>query len=285
MKKLLTAVALAAVCIAASAQGRINTKRFRIKDFPEKVTKIVIAGQDIMQSALSQEALDRWSVSAYELCTPEEFEALKTSSDYYFLLLTDGINRGGISSGLCYLTLVKGGPEASKGIGAMTEVVSLPVCSSTDADGREITFMGALVEIVQEYALKAIESEYNSYVGLCIFNRINLRKDGWHKIIHFSEDDFDPAFSESDRKKYTGQSVVIEPGADVDDIFTAGTADALVSYVVAPERAGGDACVYKMLIEAGTGKLFYFHKEKIRPGRTHGFNEADLKRINRLRKG
>lgn len=280
MKRILLAMALIAVCIAASAQGRITTKRYRIKDFREKVTKIVIPGDDITQSTLSQEVLDRWTVSAYELCTPEEFDALKTSQDYYFLLLTDGINRNGISSGITYLTLVKGGPEATKGIGSMTEIVTLPVCSSFASDGRELLYMGAFVEIVQEYALKAIESEYNAYVGLSIFNRINLRGNGSLKIIHIDEADIDPALPEAKWSKYTGFGFEID--ADADDIFQSGTHNALVSYVVAPARVSGKAWAYKMLIEAGTGKLYYYHKERIRPGSSYGFNENDFKRIKRL---
>ena len=282
MKRLLLAVALIAACIGASAQGRITTKRFRIQDFREKVVKIVITGDDIIESTLSQEALDRWRVSAYELCTPEEFDALKTSQDYYFLLLTDGINRNGMSTGITYLTLVKGGPEASKGIGSMTEVVTLPVCSAEASDGRELIYMGAFVEIVQEYALKALESEFNAYAGLSIFNKINLRADGYRKIVHIGQDDIDPSLPEAKWRTYSTSSLVFE--ADADDIFSALTPDALASYVVAPARVSGTAYVYKMLIEAGTGKLYYYYKEKIRTGKTYGFNENDLKRIKRLRK-
>lgn len=281
MKRLLLAVALIAVCIGASAQGHFNTKRYKIKDFREKVTKIVVLGNDITQTTLSQEVLDRWTISAFELCTKEEFEATKTSADYYFLLLTDGISRNGISAGVSYLTLVKGGPEASKGIGSMTEVVSLPVCSSASSDGRELTFMGAFVEIIQEYTLKAIESEYNAYMGLTIFNKLNLGKEGSRKIVHIGEDDIDPALDEAKWRKHTGPRLVVED--DADEVFSAGTPDALVSYVVAPARVSGKAYAYKMLIEAGTGRLFYYHKEKIRAGRTYGFNEVDFNNIKRLR--
>jgi hypothetical protein len=283
MKRILISILAIVLCVSASAQGHFNTKRYKIKDFREKVTKIVVMGNDITQTTLSQEVLDRWTISAFELCTKEEFEATKTSADYYFLILTDGISRNGISSGITYLTLVKGGPEASKGIGSMTEVVSLPVCSSAASDGCELTFMGAFVEIIQEYTLQAIESEYNAYMGLTIFNKLNLGKNGSRKIVHISEDDIDPALDEAKWRKYAGQKLVFEDGADVDDIFLAGTPDALVSYVVAPARVSGSAWAYKMLIEAGTGKLFYYHKERLRPGRTHGFNELDLKNIKRLR--
>ena len=281
MKRILISILAVALSLSASAQGHFNTKRFKIKDFREKVTKIVISGNDIAQTTLSQEVLDRWTISAFELCTQQEFEANKKSSDYYFLLLTDGINRGGISAGITYLTLVKGGPEASKGIGSMPEVVSLPVCSSASSEGRELAFMGAFVEIIQDYTLRAIESEYNAYMGLTIFNKLNLGKNGSRKIIHISQDDIDPSLAEAKWHKYTGPKLVVEE--DADDIYSDGTPDALVSYVVAPSRVSGKAYAYKMLIEAGTGKLFYYHKERIRAGHTYGFNELDLGSINRLR--
>ena len=271
-----------AICVGAAAQGQIKTKRFLIKDFREKVTKIVIPGTGPVYSALSQEVVDRWSISAFEFCTPAEFESLKTSEDYYFLLFTEGKNKKGISSGVTSLTLVKGGSEASKGVSAMITVVSLPICSATASGGRELTLMGAFVEIIQAYTIKAIESETDAYTGLSIFNRLNMKRDGYAKQIHFSEDDMDPRFTEAKRSKYMGVFLKVEPEADVDDAYTSGSYNTLVSYVVAPAKVSGDAYAYKMLIEAGTGRLYYYNKEKIRPGQPYGFNEKDLKRIKSL---
>lgn len=284
MKKLILAILALSVCIGAAAQGQIKTKRFLIKDFREKVTKIVVPGTGPVYSALSQEVVDRWTISAFEFCTSAEFESLKTSDDYYFLLFTEGKNKGGSSSGITSLTLVKGGSEASKGIGSMTKVVSLPICSASSSGGRELTLMGAFVEIIQAYTLKAIESETDAYSGLAIFNRLNMKRDGYAKQIHFSEDDMDPRFTEAKRSKYMGVFLKVEPESDVDEAYTSGSYNTLVSYVVAPAKVSGDSYAYKMLIEAGTGKLYYFNKEKIRPGQPYGFNEKDLRRIKSLSK-
>lgn len=284
MKKILLAIMALAVCIGASAQGQIKTKRFLIKDFREKVTKIVIPGTGPVYSALSQEVVDRWTISAFEFCTPGEFDKLKTSEDYFFLLFTEGSNSKGISSGVTSLTLVKGGSEASKGVSAMTKVVSMPICSATASGGRELTLMGAFVEIIQAYTLKAIESEKDAYSGLAIFNRLNMNRDGYSKQMLFSEDDMDPRFTEAKRSKYMGVFLKVEPEADVDEAFTSGSYGTLVSYVVAPAKVSGDSYAYKMLIESGTGKLYYFNKEKIRSGQPYGFNENDLKRIKSLSK-
>ena len=285
MKKILLSILALAICIGAAAQGRVSTKRFRIKDFREKVTKIVIPTQDIRHSVLSQEVLDRWHISAFELCNADEFESLKTSPDYYFLLYTEGVNKYGRSDGITYLTLVKGGPEASKGLGAMTEVVAVPVSAAgTMSSGRELAFIGVFVDIIQEYTLKAIESEIDAYSGLCIFNRINMKNDGWKKQIHFSEDDMNSRFTDEARSKYLNAYLSIQPEDEVDNLLTSGTHNVLVSYVVAPAAFSLNSKVFKMLIEPGTCKLYYFREETIKVTESYGFDEKDFKRILKLRK-
>lgn len=286
MKKIiLSIVSLICICTLAMAQGKVSTKKFRIKDFREKVTKIVIPKSDIRHSVLSQEVLDRWSISAFELCNADEFESLKTSADYYFLLYTEGVDKYGRKDGITYLSLVKGGPEASKGIGAMTKVVSLPVSASgTMSSGRELAFIGVFVDIIQEYTLRAIESEIDAYSGLCIFNRIHMKSDGWRKQIHISEDDMSSAFQENTRKKYVNANLSIEDEDDVDKLLTTGTHNVLVSYVVAPAVISLNSKVYKMLIDPGTCQLYYFRSEKVKTAQNYGFTEKDFKRILKLRK-
>lgn len=286
MKKIfLSIVSLLCICTMAAAQGKLNTKRFKIKDFREKVTKIVVPAQDLRHSVLSQEVLDRWSISAFELCTADEFESLKTSTDYYFLMFTEGVNKYGRSDGITYLTLLKGGPEAAKGINAMTEVVAVPVSASgTVSSGRELAFIGVLVDIVQEYTMKAVNSEFNAYAGLPIFNRLNMKRDGWRKQIRISQDDMSSTFTEAARKKYVNSNLSIEPEADVDNLLTSGTHNTLVSYVVAPAVISVNSKVFKMLVEPGSCKLYYFREEKIKTGESYGFNEKDFKRILKLRK-
>lgn len=282
---LLSIIALVCICSVASAQGRVSTKKFRIKDFREKVTKIVIPKSDIRHSVLSQEVLDRWHISAFELCSADEFESLKTSADYYFLLYTEGLDKYGRSDGITYLSLVKGGPEATKGIGSMTKVVSLPVSATgTMSSGRELAFIGVFVDIIQEYTLRAIESEIDAYSGLCIFNRIHMKNDGWRKQLHISEDDMSSRFTAQTRSKYGNDGFCIEPEDDVDKLITTSTHNVLVSYVVAPAVFSVKSKVYKMLIEPGTCQLYYYRSETIKTAENYGFTEKDFKRILKLRK-
>ena len=74
--------------LMAGAQAQITTKKVKISDFTQKVTKVVLSGNELIDIALQDEVTARWRISPYEFCTLEEFDRIKTNGDYYFLLVT-----------------------------------------------------------------------------------------------------------------------------------------------------------------------------------------------------
>ena len=90
MKKLLIIIAALIMPLIAGAQAQINTKKMKIGDFTEKVTKVVLTGRGFYDAALKNEVAANWRVSPYEFCTLEEFEKLKYYDDYYFLITVSG---------------------------------------------------------------------------------------------------------------------------------------------------------------------------------------------------
>ena len=100
-------------------QAQINTKKVKIGDFTEKITKVVLTGNQFMDGTLQDEITLRWRISPYEFCSYDEFKKIRTDDNYYFLLTTDAQFRKDESPSIQFLTLVKGGPEAEKGIHEM----------------------------------------------------------------------------------------------------------------------------------------------------------------------
>ena len=117
MKKILLFIALVAMPIFASAQAQIDTKKVKIGDFTQKITKVVLTGSAIYDGVLQDEVASRWRVSPYEFCSLEEFNSLKDSDKYYFLITTKGQFKKEVEPSLQFLTLVKGGSKATKGFG------------------------------------------------------------------------------------------------------------------------------------------------------------------------
>jgi hypothetical protein len=92
MKRLIAILAALGICVALSAQqGNVTTRKYRFSDFTDKITKVVMTGGEILDGALRQEVVDGWTVSPFEFCSAAEYESLKRSDAYYFLLVTAGM--------------------------------------------------------------------------------------------------------------------------------------------------------------------------------------------------
>ena len=111
MKKLTVIVLALIMPFLAAAQAQIDTKKVKIGDFTQKVTKVVLTGNQFYDACLQSEVSTKWHVSPYEFCSMAEFEKMKTDASYYFLITTKGQFKKEAEPGLTFLTLVKGGKK------------------------------------------------------------------------------------------------------------------------------------------------------------------------------
>lgn len=279
MKKLLIILAAVLIPIMSGAQAQINTKKVKISDFTQKITKVVLTGNDFYDLSLQDEVKARWRVSPYEFCTWEEFMNERNSSDYYFLITTSSQFKNESEPGLDLLSLLKGGTGAT--INSMMEVMYIPLASSEDPSGREYVFLPVLLDIIQAHTLKSMEKDLHGYVGLSGYST-NMERSNNMEII-FSEDDLNSAIDTEFMDLNFDSDIVVtdEDSADV-HIFE-NTPNKLVSYVVAPSDARPGSYCYKMLINAETYEIYYYSRHKISRKFGAGFLPEDIKRINSYR--
>ena len=261
--------------VTAGAQGKIETKKYKIRDLQEKITKVVMTENVFIDGALRQDVVEHWHISPFELCTLQEFETLKKDANYYFLLIVTGQFCGEMEPGIDFISLVKGGPEAEEGIGKMTEVVSIPF-SVPGGTGREIAMIPAFLDIIQDFALKAMERDLEGYQGLSLYNR-NLPKIR-HRNVLFTESDL--SFRVSPLDKSGSRTRIVEEDA-ADDAMIDGTAGTIVSYTVAPEDPSATSRCYKMLIGTDDHTLYYFKRHRITGKTGRGFTAKEFKSISR----
>ena len=275
MKRLITLLAALSICAALSAQqvSKVTTRKYRFSDFTDKITKVVMAGGEILDGALRQEVVDGWTASPFEFCSAAEYETLKKSDAYYFLLVTAGKAKGEEEPMVRFLTLEKGGADSGDNVALRTEVISLPLCPVEGGDGRELVYLPALVKGVQDFALRAMESEKVAYSGMSSFND-HFDKKGRIKRIYLAEEDLSDRITDKDRAKYLDEDIIVCEADQADQVFIDKTFNTLVSYTV----SAGSWC-YKMLIEADTDTLYYIRKHKIAGKHTPGFLTEDLKRM------
>lgn len=279
MKKLIILITALIMPLMAGAQAQITTKKVKIEDFTQKVTKVVLNGNPFYDTSFKDEVAARWRISPYEFCTLEEFEGLKGNDSYYFLILTQGQFRKETAPGLQFISLVKGGQGADKGIGDMLEVVSLPFASAEYPSGRELIFLPAFLDIIQNHTLEAMENDFNAYGGLSNTAQ-KLGKAGNIDIV-ISEDDLNSLVSEG---MTDSEGMIVTDEDDADSYMLDEVSGTLVSYVVAPSEPVKGSFCYKMLIDAQTHELYYYRKHKISPKAGVGFLPEDIERINKARK-
>ena len=279
MKKLIILITALIMPLMAGAQAQITTKKVKIEDFTQKVTKVVLNGNPFYDTSFKDEVAARWRISPYEFCTLEEFEGLKGNDSYYFLILTQGQFRKETAPGLQFISLVKGGQGADKGIGDMLEVVSLPFASAEYPSGRELIFLPAFLDIIQNHTLEAMENDFNAYGGLSNTAQ-KLGKAGNMDIV-ISEDDLNSLVS---KEMTDSEGMTVTDEDDADSYMLDEVSGTLVSYVVAPSKPVKGSFCYKMLIDAQTHELYYYRKHKISPKAGVGFLPEDIERINKARK-
>ena len=262
--------------VSASAQAKINTKKVKIADLATRTTKVVTGSGGIVDSALRDEVSARWRISPYEFCTVEEYNSLKDNPDYYFLLIARSDEKK--YRGMLTLTLMKGGKaKAEDPQKRPVDVASLPLCSSEFPSGREVIFLPAMLDILQDYVSRAMRSDGAGYAGLDIYAR-QVRKTGIKRIF-FSEDDLVPDMGEDFKLKYFDEDMVIMDESEADKAFQDATYNTLCSFVVAPFDPQNGSWCYKMLIDADTHELMYFRHHRINAKNWAGFLPKDIKAI------
>lgn len=220
MKKLVLVLLSICICISLFAQGKIYTKKVLLSDFDDKITKIVINPDFYPSSVLQAEIAAKWILSPYEFCTLEEFTNLKNDNNFYFLSLEK-------NDEIIFLTLYKGGKADEKdNFKKPIEVLSLPFCSENSNGVEESSYLGALVDIIQNYTMAAMESDNVAYAGIKYFKDASLNT----KLLYF--------------KDYSNALINNEENAAV------GICVATSKYA------------YKMIISTDTHEMLYFRKNK-----------------------
>ena len=267
------------LCIA---EGRVFTRKVRLSDFTTRTTKVVLGGTGILDAALRSEVTSRWHLSPYEFCTVAEYEALKGRADYYFLPLMSDAPKGE-AGGVLFLSQIKGGKEKNPdSLDRTFEVVRIPITATEFSSGREFIYLGAFLEILQEYVEDAMEADTKGYAGLSGYSTRIAR--GQRKRVWISGDDMGFELTDAQRDRFLGDNLVIAGEDIVDRVFRNGTRDALVSVVVCPVSARkGDWC-YKMLISADTHQLYYYQRHRISFKAWKGFQLSDIRAISGRRK-
>ncbi len=266
----------------ALAQAQINTKKMKIGDFPEKVMKVVLTGNPMIDNVLQDEISSEWRISPYEFCTTDDFEANKTNPDFYFMLLSKSQFKEEEEPGIEFLTVVKGGKDAEKGIDAMLEACSFPVRSAQMPSGREFEFLPYIIGAMQGYIQKSMTDDRVGYAGLGKY-AAGLSGTAGKKVV-FAKGDVSKNLPGTVRDKALAAGIEIVDDDEADELLDTGDMDCVVSYTVAPSNPEFGSYCYKMLFGAGDHKLYYFKKQSVGRDGDCGFIASEFNKLASIRR-
>jgi len=255
----------------------LKTKQYIISDFNQKTLKVVLTGSELLNISFRENMQAVWNMSPYEFCSESEFNASKTSTDYYFLVIAQSSRRSEEDAGINILGIYKG-VAGAKDLSDLYKVVSIPFCPVENSDGRgEFVFLPAFLTILQEQVQSIMERRLNISEEVTVDLTRTTKK--WSQRCAIAAEDFaeDPGFSLAATYKQSNIDVV---DRDVIDRYLTERVDGiLVGYVVCPDNPSPGAYCYKMLIDASTWELYYFKKHKISPKSPSGFSRKDASAI------
>ena len=282
MKKFIVFAFSMILSLTAFGQAQIDTKKVKIADFTQKITKVVLSGNMFYDAALKNNIAAKWHISPFEFCTLDEYNTLRSNDNYYFLLTTYGRFEREVKPEITFLTIVKGGKDAEKGIEKMLEIVSFPFAPAEEPSGREYAFLPIILSSIQNYIQDSMDHDINGYLGLSNYT-LNLHKSADMTLV-FSESDISSDVSDQIKDACLDEKIFILKEEEADKFVSEGKEHTLVSYVVAPSSAKIGSYCYKMLIDPQDGTLYYFRKHKISKKFSAGFLAEDIKRITIPRK-
>ena len=281
MKKIVAFLLTLVIGLPLFAQGQVTTRKHRLADFTDKMTQVVLSGDEVLNAALRKEIPYIWTSSTFEFCSLEQFEKIKTQDKYYFLIPVESVFKGEEEPGIRFLTLVKGGADAKDGIGAMHEVVSLPVAAAMGTSDRDLVYLGGIIQAIQEYTLAAMESETAAYKMSEWFNG-RFKKSVEDKKVYIAEEDLSSEVNEKALAKLDGNlSLHIVPSSESDWQYVHQSDETVVGYVIAPIFPVKGSVCYKLLFEADTHKLCYLERHKISEKKGEGFLASELKPLGK----
>jgi len=239
MKHFTLTASLILLCIQLPGQVKLYTKKAMLSDFTTSPTRMIVGGQSPLEMALRSEISSRWRVSPFEFRDGTEYQKLKTDNGNYLLSLkTDG--------GVVFIFLEKGGKADNADRKKIPfEVTRLPIATENGLSGDETIFLSAFLDIIQEQAIAAADSDISAYSGLISCNL----------------------------KKMNGKTVILNKERAT-EAFLAGASDILVPVIV---LSSDSKTCYRMLVDANTHELFHYAKGRIKDNTPSGFTAAELK--------
>ena len=265
---------LSMICLSANAQFKVYTRKARMADFPAKTTIVVLSGNELLDIALKNEISSRWRVSPFDFSDSDELASLQKNPSVYVLYMSVD------ESGIVFLNLEKGGDKKSfQSLNSRMDIIRVPFCARDFSTGREITYLSAMIDVIQHYMEQSLLHEGIAYTSIDNMDKTLAR--GRKKKIYIAREDLSEDVAGRDSLENFGKGIMISDAFTVDSLFSAASRDALIGFCISGSAPSAKGVNYQIIVSADRHNLMYYKRSKYTTKGQRGFS---LKALNYIRK-
>lgn len=280
MKKIAIFLILFSLGFTIKGQDAVATND-EIQKFMKTKTYVVY-DENIFGSynkAIKKAVENYWTLTPVEFIDAKEYAKLKGSYRNSFIIRTKvNFDKDKSNTSYTFLSILLGSNKGS--MESMPDLCSFPL-SYYNVDYDKYHYkMGAILKFMQNHIILTRDNpNLNSKNILRYYNNNTLDLKG--KTLYVIEDELDKDVNTAAKIKnfYPGK-VVITTSEEIEKVIHAKDPDAVFLHKVGPSKNDDKLRIYKLILGASDGKLYYFGYHKYKKGKTEdAFLSSDFKKL------
>ncbi len=210
--------------------------------------------------AVKYRKLNRSFRNSFIVRTKVNFDKDKSKTSYTFLSIVLGSNKGGMAQ--------------------MPDLCSFPLSYYNVDYDKYIYKLGAIIKFMQNHIILLRDNpKLGKKNTLKYYNKNTAELTG--KTLYVIKDELDNNVNTLSKiKKYYSGKVVISTAEEIDRIIQEKDPNAVFLHKVGPSRNNDKLRIYKLILGASDGKLYYFNYHKFKKGKSgDAFLASDFKKL------
>lgn len=258
------------------------------KDDIEKFLKsktYVVLDNNIFGSynkAIKKAMENYWTLTPFEFIDATKYSQLKGSYRNSFIIRTKvNFEKDKSRTNYSFISALLGSNKASD-MDNMPDLCSFPL-SYYNVDYDKYHYkMGAIIKFMQNHIILTRDNpDLDSKNILKYYNNNTHELSG--KILYVIKDELDKNVNTEEKiKKYYNGKLVITTGEEIEKVIDAKDPDAVFLHKVGPSDEDEKVRIYKLILGASDGKLYYFDYHKFKEGKTgDAFLATDFQNLSK----
>lgn len=223
-----------------------------------------------------------WTLTPFEFIDATKYSQLKGSYRNSFIIRTKvNFEKDKSRTNYSFISALLGSNKASD-MDNMPDLCSFPL-SYYNVDYDKYHYkMGAIIKFMQNHIILTRDNpDLDSKNILKYYNNNNHELSG--KILYVIKDELDKNVNTEEKiKKYYNGKLVITTGEEIEKVIDAKDPDAVFLHKVGPSDEDEKVRIYKLILGASDGKLYYFDYHKFKEGKTgDAFLATDFQNLSK----